>query len=70
MSWNGVMSDDPARDAERYMKYLEKREARRPRCHCCKAVITDYSALHYTIRDFDFWLCLDCVDDKTEVVEA
>lgn len=63
-------SDDPARDAERYMAELDARLARRPVCDCCGEHIQDDEALHYTTREVDIWLCLECVEDNTEYIEV
>ena len=60
------MSDDPARDAERYMDYLDQRLARRPVCDCCGEHIQDDQALHYK----GLWLCLGCIEDNTEYIEV
>lgn len=64
------MSDDPARDAERYMMAQDLRLERRPRCDCCGGHIQDDTALHYVTSKIDIWLCLECVDDNTEYIEV
>lgn len=63
-------SDDPALDAERYMAALDLKLARRPKCDCCDRHIQDDAALHYTTRKLDIWICLDCVEDNTELIEV
>lgn len=64
------LSDDPALDEERYMRALETRLARRPLCCNCHRHIQDESALHFQTKDEDVWLCLDCVEEKTEYIEV
>lgn len=64
------MSDDPVRDAERYITAQDIRLARRPKCHCCDRHIQDDEALHYTAGILDFWLCLECIEDNTELIEV
>ena len=64
------MSDDPVRDAERYMNALDIRLARRPVCHCCGENIQEERALHYVARDVDVWLCDNCIDMKQEYIEV
>ena len=64
------MSDDPALDAERYMRAQDIRLARRPMCFCCRRHIQDEEALHFQTRREDVWLCLECVEDKTEYIEV
>lgn len=66
MDW----SEDPALDAERYMNALDIRLAKRPQCHCCKKHIQDEEALHYKAREFELWLCLDCIEDEMEYIEV
>lgn len=63
-------SDDPARDAERYMMAQDIRLARRPQCDCCDKHIQDDSALHYVTSKVDIWICLGCVEDNTEYIEV
>lgn len=63
------ISDDPIRDAERYMDYLDERMARFPVCDCCKKHITDNEALHYVTRKHEFWICLECIDENMELIE-
>lgn len=65
----GFYSDDPALDEMRHQRALDIALARRPQCHCCKKHIQDEEALHYTGGLEDIWLCLDCVEDKTEIIE-
>ena len=62
-------SDDPVRDAERYMMAQDIRLARRPKCDCCDKHIQDDSALHYVTSKVDVWICLGCVEDNTEYIE-
>lgn len=64
-----IMTDDPERDAERYMEYQDILLARRPQCDCCGNHIQDNEALHYVTSKFDIWLCLECIDDNTEIIE-
>ena len=64
------MSDDPARDAERYMEYLDQRLARLPKCDCCREHIQDDEALHYVSMGADFWLCLECIENNKEYIEV
>lgn len=63
-------SDDPARDAERYMDYLDQKRERRPVCDCCGEHIQDEEALHYVTNEIDIWLCLECIDGNTELIEV
>ena len=62
-------SEDPVRDAERYMEAQDIRLARRPKCDCCGRHIQDGEALHYVTRAIDIWLCLECIDDNTEWID-
>jgi hypothetical protein len=62
-------SDDPVLDEMRYTRAMEMRLARRPVCHCCKRHIQDEEALHYTEGPEEIWLCLDCIEDNTELIE-
>lgn len=64
------MSDDPVRDAERYMEALDQLLERRPKCHCCDKHIQDDEALHYTTRAFEIWLCQECIGDNMEYIEV
>ena len=64
------MSDDPARDAERYMEAQDILLERRPKCHNCGKHIQDNEALHYTSKEFELWLCPECVEDKMEYIEV
>ena len=63
-------SDNPVRDAERYMDYLDQKLARRPVCDCCGEHIQDNEALHYVTNKMDIWLCLECIEDNTELIEV
>lgn len=63
-------SEDPVRDAERYMMAQDIRLARRPKCHCCGEHIQDESALHYVTSKIDIWLCLECIENNTEYIEV
>lgn len=60
------MSDDPARDAERYMADLDKKLAKRPMCDYCQNHIQDDSALHYN----GIWLCNSCISCLQEEIEV
>lgn len=60
------MSDDPVRDAERYMADLDKKLERRPVCDCCGRHIQDDFAFHYK----GVWLCVRCMYDNTEDIEV
>ena len=62
------MSDDPVLDAERYMRAQDIRLAKRPVCSYCKRHIQDDEAVH--LQHTDFWLCLECVEDNTELIEV
>lgn len=62
-------SEDPARDAERYIMAQDIRLARRPKCDCCDRHIQDNEALHYVTRTLDIWICLECIDDNMEWIE-
>ena len=64
------LSDDPAWDAERYMRAMDMKLARRPMCFCCRRNIQDEAALHFQTREEDVWLCLECVEDNTEYIEV
>jgi ribosomal protein L37AE/L43A len=59
-------SDDPARDAERYMADLDKKLERRPMCYHCGHHIQADSAFHYN----GVWLCDDCIDSLREEIEV
>ena len=58
-------SDDPARDAERYIADLDKKLAKRPKCDYCREHIQDDTALRYG----SIWLCHSCVGALTEYIE-
>lgn len=62
-------SDDPALDEMRHQRALDIALERRPKCHCCKRHIQDEEGLHYDGVLEDIWLCLSCVEDKTEYIE-
>lgn len=62
-------SDDPDRDAERYMRAQEIWLARRPVCHCCEQNIQEESALHYVAVGVDVWLCENCISLNQEYIE-
>ena len=64
------MSDEPARDAERYMADLDKIQERRPKCLCCGRPIQNDWAFHYRENEYDFWLCNRCLRDNEEYVEV
>lgn len=63
-------SEDPAWDAERYIMAQEMREARLPQCDCCERPIRDNEALHYVTRKIDIWICLECIEENTELIEV
>ena len=63
-------TDDLDRDIERHLNAMDIWLARRPKCHRCGKHIQDNEALHYTAREFEIWLCLDCVDENTEYIEV
>ena len=65
-----IMTDDPERDADRYMAAQDLRLARRPICDCCGNHIQDDEALHYVTSKFDIWLCQNCIEDNTEYIEV
>lgn len=67
---NLYRSEDPALDAERYIMAQELREARLPKCDCCEGRIRDNEALHYVTKKLDIWLCLECIDEKMELIEV
>lgn len=58
-------SDDPARDAERYMAYLDAKLARRPKCDCCGEHIREDSALWYK----GVYICDSCVELNIQYIE-
>lgn len=62
-------SDDPVRDAERYMMAQDIWLARLPKCDCCDKHIQDDQAFHYVTSKVDIWICLGCVEDNTEYIE-
>lgn len=64
------LSDNPALDEERYMRALDIKLARRPVCFNCRRHIQDEEALHFQTKHDDVWLCLDCVEEKTELIEV
>lgn len=64
------LSDDPALDAERYMRAMDILLEMRPKCHCCGEHIQDEQALHYASSEFELWLCLECMDDSMEYIEV
>lgn len=63
-------SDDPVRDAERYIAYQDAQLAKRPVCHCCGENIREERALHYTAISSDFWLCDNCIEMNQEYIEV
>ena len=65
-----IMTDDPVRDAERYMEAQDILLARRPQCDCCKKHIQDETALHYVTSKVDIWICPECVEENTEYIEV
>ena len=58
-------SGDPDADFARRDRAQEAWLARRPVCSCCKKHIQDEEALHCG----DDWLCLDCIEDKMELID-
>ena len=64
-----IFTDDPVRDEEMRQRAWDMFLARRPVCHCCKNHIQDERALHYATYDEEIWLCLECIEDKTEFIE-
>ena len=64
------LSDNPALDEERYMRALDIKLERRPLCCNCRRHIQDEEALHFQTKHDDVWLCLDCVEEKTELIEV
>lgn len=62
-------SDDPARDAEAYMKAMDERQARRPVCCKCDRHINDNMALHLVLYKNEIWVCQDCIEDNMELIE-
>lgn len=65
-----IMTDDPVRDADRYMAAQDLLLARRPQCDCCGNNIQEERALHYVTKGIDIWLCQDCLDGNTEYIEV
>ena len=63
-------SDDPALDAERYMRAQDILLEMRPKCQCCGRHIQDEEAMHYVDREVDIWLCQDCIDANMEYIEV
>lgn len=57
---------DPLDDFNEHDQIMEERLARRPQCSCCKKHIQDDEALHFGT----IWLCLDCIEDHMEDIEA
>ena len=64
-----IMTDDPERDADRYMAAQDLLLARRPQCDCCEKHIQDETAFHYVTSKIDIWICPDCVEENTEYIE-
>ena len=62
-------SDDPVLDEERYTRALDMKLARRPKCSNCGHHIQDDEALHFIKKNVEIWLCLDCLDEKMELLE-
>lgn len=63
-------SEDPVRDAERYMMAQDIQLAKRPKCHCCDKHIREESAFHYVTSKNDIWICQECIEDNTEYIEV
>ena len=62
-------TDDPVRDEMMHTRAMDIRLARRPLCSCCKRHIQDNEAVHLATKKDEIWLCLDCVEDNTELIE-
>ena len=63
-------SDDPALDAERYMRAMDILLERRPKCQCCGRHIQDEEALHFADEKTDLWLCQNCIEANMEYIEV
>lgn len=63
-------SDDPVMDEMRYTRAMDIRLARRPLCSCCKRHIQDNEAVHFATRHEEIWLCMECIEDNTELIEV
>lgn len=50
---------------ERHNRRQEEWLERRPVCSCCGKHIQDEEALHFG----DTWLCLECIEDKMELID-
>lgn len=50
---------------ERHNRRQEAWLERRPVCSCCGKHIQDEEALHFG----DTWLCLECIEDKMELID-
>ena len=62
-------TDDPVMDEMMHTRAMDIRLARRPVCSCCLRHIQDNEAVHFATRHDEIWLCLDCVEDNTEMIE-
>ena len=59
-------SDDPARDAERYIADLDKKLERRPVCDVCGHHIQQDLALCFN----GSWICNDCMEYLMQEIEV
>ena len=62
-------TDDPVMDEEMRQRAFDIKLARRPKCHNCGKHIQDSEALHYVTKDIEIWLCLECIENNTELIE-
>ena len=65
-----IMTDDPERDFDRYMRAQDEWLERRPKCDCCEEHIREEMALHYVTNEVDIWLCQSCIEDNMEYIEV
>ena len=65
-----IMTNNPERDADRYMEAQDILLEMRPKCQCCGKHIQDNEALHYADNAIDIWLCLDCIEANMEYIEV
>lgn len=56
---------DPLDDFAELERQKEAWLARRPVCSCCKKHIQDEEAFHHD----DTWICLECIEDNTELID-
>ena len=62
-------SDDPVMYEMLHTRALDMKLARRPQCHKCSKHIQDNEALHYVTKHEEIWLCLQCIENNTELIE-